>query len=104
MLMELNVESLKFLTRLLSQEKVHNAKDFDLGDCNRFWHSKNVVKFFEVKGYTVYKESYRGVGWDEPNLPFEDYCEANYPFSYHQAVNGLAALDMTVRDLASGPC
>lgn len=99
--MDLDDESLTFLTKLVSCGKVEEAKDFDMEDCKRFWRSETVVKWFEVKGYTPYKESFEGPWYDEPRLPFDDYCERNYPYAYHQAVNGLAALDLTVCALTS---
>jgi hypothetical protein len=98
--MELDDESLTFLTKLVSCEKVEDAEDFGMENCKTFWRSENVIKWLEGKGYTTYRESFKGPWYDEPHLPFDDYCERNYPFAYHQAVGGLATLDLTVRVMA----
>lgn len=96
-LMELNEESLIFLSKLLSHKSVHDATDFNILDCRRFWHSENVVEWFQSKGYTTYKPYSPTTFCDNPRLPFENYHECDYPFAYHQTVDDLAARDTTVR-------
>lgn len=99
--MGLNEESLKFLKKMLSYKKIHQATDFNILDCREFWRSENVVDWFKEKGYITYRQSSPGDFCDGPHLSFEDYCECDYPFAYHQADNGLAARDTTVRRWSS---
>lgn len=94
--MALNEESLIFLEKLLSHKNVQDATDFNLLDCRKFWRSEDVVEWFKAKGYTTYGESSPGAFCDSPRLPFEAYRECDYPFAYHQAVDDLAARDLTV--------
>lgn len=94
--MDLDEESLKFLSKLLSCNKVTDANGVDILDCKEFWRSENVVEWFKDKGYTTYRKFPHSAFCDGPRLPYETYCKCDYPFAYHQADNGLAAQDMTV--------
>ncbi|KDR82382.1 hypothetical protein GALMADRAFT_57318, partial [Galerina marginata CBS 339.88] len=53
-----------------------------------FWDSPDTVQFFQEHGYTLYKR----IGKDdylspstEPALPFQDFAEGVYPYSYYDA-------------------
>jgi hypothetical protein len=98
--MDLNEESLNFLSLLLSCEKVTDGNGPDILDCKEFWRSENVFEWFKGKGYSTYIRSSQGAFCDSPRLPYDDYCECDYPFAYHQADNDLAARDITVRAIS----
>lgn len=97
--MDLNEESLKFLSRLLSCEKVTDGSGPDILDCKEFWRSANVAAWFKDKGYVTYEQTFQSAFCDSPRLPYDNYCECDYPFAYHHADYDLAARDTTVRTI-----
>ncbi|KDR82386.1 hypothetical protein GALMADRAFT_87668 [Galerina marginata CBS 339.88] len=61
---------------------------FDLYERIAFWDSPDTIQFFKEHGYTLYKR----IGKDdylsastEPALPFQDFAEGVYPYSYYDA-------------------
>ena len=73
---------------------------FEFAERHAFWDSEETRKWFQERGYTLYKR-YIEVLLDlpvhlctVPSLPFEEFREADYPFAYHDIGNIKSEVDV----------
>ncbi|KAF5314988.1 hypothetical protein D9619_006987 [Psilocybe cf. subviscida] len=87
--MELDNRNIRDLECILQARVIEKyGEEISDEECEAFWHSDDVVQWFQTKGYTLYKPlsgANHDTGATLPTLPFDIFSEFDYPYAYHNA-------------------